>query len=127
MGGAGHPDKSRGLLRQGDGANTEIRYLFVEREKASHSVVMLCRVLAVSASGYYAWRKREPSPRARQDAELTERIVEIHEQSGQTSPRGYPAPRIHAELADRRVRCGRKRVARQMQTAGIAGCHRGRH
>jgi len=98
----------------------------VEREKANHSVVMLCRVLRVSCSGYDAWRKREPSPRARGDAMLTEQIRSIHEQSRQTSPRGYPAPRVHAELAAAGTACGKKRVARPMRGAGIVGCHRRR-
>jgi putative transposase len=95
----------------------------VEREKANHSIVMLCRVLRVSCSGYHAWRKREPSARARADAELTDRIRTIHEQSRQT----YGAPRIQAELAAAGMRCGTKRVARLMRSAGIVGCHRRRH
>ena len=99
-----------------------MRYLFIEREKANHSIVMLCRVLRVSCSGFHAWRKREPSARAQEDAVLTERIVTIHEQSRQT----YGAPRIHAELAAAGIRCGTKRVARLMRRAGIVGCHRRR-
>lgn len=95
----------------------------MEREKAHHSVVLLCRVLAVSVSGYYAWRKRAPSARAREDAVLTERIRAIHAASRQT----YGAPRVHAELTEDGIRCGRKRVARLMRTAGIVGCHRRRH
>jgi putative transposase len=76
--------------------------------------------LAVSVSGYYAWRKRNPSARVAADAELTERIVTIHAQS----PHTYGAPRIHAELLDIGIQCGRKRVARLMRAAGIVGCHR---
>jgi putative transposase len=95
----------------------------VEREKAQYSIVMLCRTLAVSVSGFYAWRNREPSARARKDVELTEQIVQIHEESRQT----YGAPRIHADLAAAGVRCGKKRVARLMRAAGIVGCHRRRH
>jgi len=94
----------------------------VEREKANHSIVMLCRALHVSCSGFHAWRKREPAARAHEDAVLTEQIVQIHEQSRQT----YGAPRIHAELVDAGVRCGKKRVARLMRRAGIVGCHRRR-
>jgi putative transposase len=84
---------------------------------------MLCRVLAVSVSGYYAWRKREPSARTREDAVLTEKIVTIHRQSRAT----YGAPRIHAELAASGIRYGRKRVTRLMRTAQLVGCHRRRH
>jgi putative transposase len=94
----------------------------VEREKANYSIVLLCRVLHVSCSGYYAWRKREPSARTRADALLTERILSIHEQSRQT----YGAPRVQADLAADGIRCGTKRVARLMRAAGIVGCHRRR-
>lgn len=97
-------------------------FAFVEREKANHAVAMLCRVLGVSPSGYYAWRKRRPSARAQEDAVLTQRIVRIH----QTSRATYGAPRIHAELAAAGMRCGRKRVARLMRAVSITGCHRRR-
>ena len=53
---------------------------------------------------------------------LTERIGQIHHGSRGT----YGAPRIHAELAETGIRCGRKRVARLMRTAGLEGCHRRR-
>lgn len=95
----------------------------MEREKAHHSIVMLCRTLKVSISGYYAWRNRAPSARTREDAVLTRQISTVHEQSRQT----YGAPRIHAELAAAGIHCGRKRVARLMRAARIVGCHRRRH
>lgn len=94
----------------------------MDRERAQHSVVRLCRVLGVSPSGYYAWRSREPSRRTREDAVLTEQIHGVHQASRAT----YGAPRIHAELADNGICCGRKRVARLMRVAGIEGCHRRR-
>ena len=97
-------------------------YEFVEREKANHSVLRLCRVLGVSPSGYWAWRTREPSARARADAWLAEQIGAIHQASRGT----YGVPRIHAELASAGMRCGRKRVARLMRRAGWQGCHRRR-
>ena len=100
-------------------------YAFVEREKAHHSVRALCRVLGVSPSGYWAWRSRRtrgPSARAQADAQLTERIGSIHHTSRGT----YGVPRVHAELAAAGMRCGRKRVARLMRQAGLAGCHRRR-
>jgi len=97
-------------------------YEFVEREKANHAVARLCRVLGVSPSGYWAWRKRDPSVRARTDVQLTRRIATIHQASRGT----YGVPRVHAELAAEGVRCGRKRVARLMRTVGLVGCHRRR-
>jgi putative transposase len=98
------------------------RFRFIEAEKERHPVARLCRVLRVSTSGFYAWRKRPPSPRTRADAALTTTIRAIHAGSRGTSG----APRIHAELAEaHRVRCGRKRVARLMRAAGLAGvCRR---
>ena len=85
-----------------------------------HGVATMCRVLGVSTSGYYAWRTRPRSERARADAELSLRIQAIHERSRAT----YGAPRIHAELAAQGVRVGRKRVARLMEVAGIYGVSR---
>jgi putative transposase len=80
----------------------------------------MCRVLAVSASGYYAWRQRPPSARARADAALTARIRTIHQYSRET----YGAPRIHRELRAAAIRVGRKRVARLMNAAGLVGVSR---
>lgn len=97
-------------------------YEFVEREKVYYAVVRLCHVLGVSPSGYWAWRKREPSARARADAHLTEQIRTIHQASRGT----YGVPRIHAELATAGTHCGRKRIARLMRDAGWQGCHRRR-
>jgi transposase InsO family protein len=76
---------------------------------------MLCRVLGVSTSGYYAWRSREPSVRTRQDSVLTEEIVRIHQASRLTCG----APRIQAELVALGRRHSRKRVARLMRAAGV--------
>jgi putative transposase len=83
----------------------------------------MCRVLGVSTSGYYAWRGRGPSARALADQQLTAEICEIHANSRGT----YGSPRIHAELRlGRRQRCSRKRVARLMRDAKLAGIHRRR-
>ncbi len=95
---------------------------FIDAEKARFPVSLLCRTVGVSKSGYYAWRGRPPSRRSREDAALTERIVEVHKRSRET----YGYPRVHAELHTLGVRCGRRRVARLMRKAGIRGCARGR-
>ena len=99
------------------------RFRLIEAERAGRSVVRLCRLLGVSPSGYYAWRKRPPSARARADAALTTTIRASHADSRGT----YGAPRVHAELGDvHGVRCGRKRVARLMRADGLAGACRRR-
>lgn len=97
-------------------------FRFIEREKAHHRVRTMCRLLEVSASGYWAWRGRGDSARALSDVELTARIRQAHAASRGT----YGAPRIHAELQAGGIRCGRKRVARLMRRAGLAGVHRRR-
>ena len=97
-------------------------FRLIEAEKANHSVPRLCRVLGVSRSGYYAWRRRSPSERARFDAVLLEKIETIHRNSRAT----YGAPRIHAELRAIGICCGKKRVARLMRRAKLRGCLRGR-
>jgi putative transposase len=94
----------------------------VTAHQAVHPVATQCRVLGVSPSGYYAWRKRPPAARAQADAALTEAIRAIHARSRGT----YGAPRIHAELAAQGVHIGRKRVARLLQAAGLAGVSRRR-
>jgi putative transposase len=81
---------------------------------------MLCRLLGVSRSGYYAWRQRPPSARAQRDEGLGRQIRAIHEQSRGT----YGTPRIWAELRHVGVACSRKRVARLLRLAGLQGCHR---
>ena len=90
--------------------------------QANDRIATMCRVMAVSASGYYAWRQRPPSARARADAELTLRIRAIHQFSHAT----YGAPRIHEELRAANIHLGRKRVARLMRVAGLKGASRRR-
>ena len=83
---------------------------------------VLCRVLGVSRSGYYAWAGRAESARVREDRRLRLTIIEAHRRSRGT----YGAPRIFAELRELEVRTSRKRVARLMREAEIRGLHRPR-
>ena len=80
----------------------------------------MSRVLEVSPSGFYAWRKRTPSKREQADEMLTQEIKKIHQRSKGT----YGAPRIHAELAEQGWQVGRKRVARLMRAADLRGVSR---
>lgn len=79
----------------------------MDAERANYPVAMLCRMLGVSKSGYYAWHGRPPSNRSREDAALTEKIREVHSRRRQT----YGCPRVHAELRSLGIACGRRRVA----------------
>jgi len=85
-----------------------------------HPIATLCRVLGVSASGYYAWAVRPASARATADAALMEQIRVIHTRSRGT----YGERRVHAELAALGAHVGRKRVARLMRALGLAGVSR---
>ena len=88
--------------------------------QASHSVATMCRLFEVSKSGYYAWRERRLSGRARMDIVLTATIPAIHGRSHGT----YGSPRVHAQLRAEGLYVGRKRVARLMRAAGLQGASR---
>lgn len=88
--------------------------------RAAHPIATMCRVLGVSPSGYYAWRQRPLSRRARADVKLSAEIQAIHRESRGT----YGVPRIHAELAERGIHIGRKRVGRLMRDTGLHGVSR---
>ena len=90
--------------------------------QAMYPIRTMARVLRVSSSGYYAWRSRPASARATADADLTRRIRSIHAGSHGT----YGAPRVHAELKADGLSVGRKRIARLMRAAEIAGVSRRR-
>ncbi len=90
--------------------------------QALHSISLMCRVLGVSRSGYYAWTTRAPSARAKENQKLQQRVEAIHRWSRGT----YGAPRIHAELQAEGTAVGRKRVARLMVAANLAGVTRRR-
>jgi putative transposase len=94
----------------------------VSAHQAQHRVATLCRVLGVSASGYYAWRERPASKRAQEDEALLRTIRTAHAASRGT----YGVPRLHFELRAAGVRVGRKRVARLMRRAGLRGVSRRR-
>jgi putative transposase len=94
----------------------------VSDNQAAYPIATMCRLLGVSASGYYAWAKRTPSRRAQENAALLREIRAAHATSRGT----YGAPRIWVELAARGLRVGRKRVARLMAAAGLVGVSRRR-
>lgn len=82
----------------------------------------MCRVLKVSASGFYDWQGRQPCARAKANAELTKCIRQVHADSDAT----YGMPRIRAELVDQGIVASRKRIARLMRAAGLRGVSRRR-
>ena len=98
-----------------------MRYAFIEAHRWEHAVAVMCRVLAVSKAGYYAWRHREPSARAQANMALTAQIRVVHRQSRRT----YGSPRVTQELRAQGVRCSENRVARVMRREAIRAKGRG--
>jgi putative transposase len=99
-----------------------VRFAFIRAHDQEFKTLLLCRVLGVSRSGYYAWLKRPPSERERADQELAQLIRATHQRSRGT----YGSPRIHAELKAQGRKVGRKRVARLMRCAALAARQRRR-
>jgi putative transposase len=101
-----------GLLREAP----EVKFAFIDAEKAFHRITKLCWLLKVSRAGFYAWCGRPPSGHAIEDARLTILVREAHERSR----RSYGSPRVHVELAEtHQVFVSRKRVIRIMQQEGL--------
>lgn len=90
-----------------------MRYAFIRSHGGS--VNQLCGLLSVSRGGYYAWRNRSESDRRRRDRELLTHIEHVHTESRQA----YGAVKTWLELRARGVACGKHRVARLRQQAGI--------
>jgi len=94
-----------------------VKFEFIRAEKANFPIELLCSVLDVSRSGYYAWLDRGQSKRSQTNAALLTEVRAIHSQS-----RGaYGAPRVHRELRRRGFRVNRKRVERLMRQDGLRG------
>lgn len=92
-----------------------MKHRFIEEHRQRYGVKVLCELLQVSRSGYWAARRRAPSARRQRQAALTARIGEIHAASRGT----YGAPRVHAELHAQGVACCRNTVAKLMRQAQI--------
>lgn len=88
--------------------------------RATLDVAAALKVLGLSRSGYYAWRRREPSKRSLEDARLLVRLCALHEASRGT----YGRRRLHADLVAEGVPIGRNRVGRLMLKAGLEGVSR---
>ena len=99
-----------------------MKYACIERHREEFAVKLMCRVLGVARSAYYAWRTREPSARARRKERLQVEVGAIY----RTKHGRYGSPRVHAELQARGERVSRKQVARLMREKGLKGKKRRR-
>ena len=91
------------------------RYRFIAAHASQYPVAVLCRVLGVARSGYYARRRAIPCARVQRDTAMLSQIETVFMRSRQT----YGSPRVHATLQATGVRIARKRVARLMRIAGL--------
>ncbi|MFF3501173.1 IS3 family transposase [Streptomyces sp. NPDC003247] len=105
---------------QGDGSMTG-RWRFISDHRHLYGVQRLCRVLTVSASGFYRWTAAAAARAARRaaDEDLAASIAEIHEESNGA----YGVPRVTREIRERHGPVNHKRVARLMRERGLAGRH----
>lgn len=93
-----------------------MRYAWTDAHRDSFPITAMCRVLQVSRSGFYAWRKRPQSRQSQRRESLLSEIKAIHHER---SKGVYGSPRIHWELKHRQVHCCKNTVAKVMQEAGI--------
>jgi transposase InsO family protein len=99
-----------------------MRYRFIQAEKAAYPVEVLCRVLDVARSGFYAWGRRPLSVRTQRNQWLMTHIRTCY----QASRGWYGSPWIHQALRAQGMRMGRHRVARLMRLQGLRSVSRRR-
>ncbi len=92
-----------------------MQYACIQAHRQVFPIALMCRLVGVSRSGFYAAQRRDASQRARADQRLPQEICTIYQHSRGT----YGRPRVQAELRAQGVRCGRKRVEHLMRSAGL--------
>ena len=97
------------------GTKARRAYEFISKNEGKHNVRMMCRLLGVAPSGYYAWLKEPKSRRAKED----ERLLKLIRASVKASHGIYGAPRVFLDLREAGETCSKHRVARIMRVNGI--------
>lgn len=92
-----------------------MKYACIARYVGEFPVRLMCRVLSVSMSGFYAWRRRGPSLRFEANQRLKLEIRTVH----RTTKKRYGAVKVHRELKSQGIVCGKNRVARLMREDGL--------
>lgn len=93
-----------------------MRYAFISAEKANYPLTLLCRVMKVASSGYYAWFASSKTDRQQENEKLIPLVREISRESGRT----YGSRRMAEALSARGAACGRVRAATLMRLAGVS-------
>lgn len=97
-----------------------MRYRFIRNHREAFPVGLMCQVLEVGKSGFYAWLRRPESLRSRANRRLLVEIKAVHQRSRQT----YGSPRVHADLKGNGHSCGRHREAQLMRRHGMVSRHK---
>jgi len=97
-----------------------VKYAWIEANRDGFSVSRMCRILAVSRTGYCQWRTRSPSPRAAAQATLDARVAAIHGEM----KRRYGRPRIQRELRAQGLHVGHEQVRRSLKRQGLRSVYR---
>ena len=92
-----------------------MKYKFISAHRETFKVGHICKLFNVSRSGYYSWSKRPESRRSLENRALKDKIRVLHAASHGI----YGAPKIHQDLVDADIRCGKNRIARIMREAGL--------
>ena len=100
-----------------------MKFAWIQTEKASYPLTKLCRWLAVTPSGFYAWRARPESTHACDDRRLKVLVRASFDESKQR----YGSPRVHADLLEQHEHVSRKRVVRLMREEGLQARQRKRY
>ncbi len=100
-----------------------MKYQCVADSRYEFPVTLMCRLLWIKASGYYAWSRRPPSRRSQENSRLRKKIVEIHAESDGV----YGSPKVRDELLNLGFDAGKHRVARLMRELGLKGCPKKRY
>jgi putative transposase len=94
-----------------------MKYQFIEKHQGQYSVSRLCLMLGIKRSSFYAWKKRKPSLREKDNQALIEHIRRVHKKYRKI----YGSPRVYVQLKKEEILCSKKRVARLMRQDGLKG------
>ncbi len=92
-----------------------MKYACIDENRGAYPVRMMCRLLEVKPSGYYAWRHREPSRTVKENERLKAESATVHAESHGV----YGSPKVRDELLERGRQVGRHRIARLMREMGL--------
>jgi putative transposase len=94
-----------------------MKYRFIGEYRKQYSVSRLCLMLGIKRSSFYAWRKRKPSLREKDNQALIEHIRWVHKKYRKI----YGSPRVYVQLKKQGISCSKKRVAKLMRQDGLKG------